>query len=163
MSSVTCSAKSIHQHSVLIPPTKEEEWELVPCGSDVEIPAKRGRVVMRDKDLLVVIGNEIRMTTVSGGDEWQTKEGRVGGYKVGQSLAFGFTSKAILTVRMQILRSPYLRFQIETLCPSPSGKLLAVVGQKQLVIIVLPKSSGQASGEVSCASVTFLDNASTQS
>lgn len=40
-------------------------------------------MVMKGDDLLVAVGKELRITTISGGDSWEVRDGVVGSYKVG--------------------------------------------------------------------------------
>lgn len=53
---------------------------------------------------------------------------------------------------MQTLKSPHLTFAIHQLILNPTGRLLAVVGHHQLVVLVLPRAGFASSvgGEVAC-------------
>ena len=47
---------------------------------------KTSRVVMRDKDLLVATGKELRMMTMSAVEGWEVSGDSVGRYKVGLNI-----------------------------------------------------------------------------
>ncbi|WWC95514.1 hypothetical protein V866_002379 [Kwoniella sp. B9012] len=133
----------LRSHSIFIPPsssstsTSQDDWELVDKPTDDLVGQKYGRMVMRDKDLLVAMGKEIRMMSLAGSGEggWEVKEGKVGSYKT--------------------LKSQNLNFTIHHLIPNPNGRLLAVVGHHQVVVLVLPKSSysSSSSAEVDCRAI----------
>ncbi|OCF77935.1 hypothetical protein I204_01939 [Kwoniella mangroviensis CBS 8886] len=135
----------LRSHSIFIPPSssststsQDGDWELVDKPTDDLVGQKYGRMVMRDKDLLVAMGKEIRMMSLAAGGEggWEVKEGKVGHYKT--------------------LNSQNLNFTIHHLIPNPNGRLLAVVGHHQVVVLVLPKSSysSSSSAEVDCRTIT---------
>lgn len=61
---------------------------------------------MRDKDLLVAVGKDVRMTSLGGGEGWDVKDGVVGSYKVGGTESYRdclrrhrFSSQLISTSR----------------------------------------------------------------
>jgi nucleoporin NUP82 len=154
-SPVAFSLAALHTHSIFLPATAQpdDDWELVDRPGEPSVPARRSRLAIRDKDLVVAMGKELRMTYLSG-EPWEVQEGRVGGYKVGRgrSEQLIYCTSRIADSREQTLTSSHLSFPIQAIVPSPSGKLLAVVGSHQIVIIVLPKSTivGSASGELPC-------------
>nr|XP_019043367.1 hypothetical protein I302_07943 [Kwoniella bestiolae CBS 10118]OCF22297.1 hypothetical protein I302_07943 [Kwoniella bestiolae CBS 10118] len=132
----------LRSHSIFIPPSsststsQDGEWELVDRPTDDLVGQKYGRMVMRDKDLLVGMGKEVRMMSLAGGEGgWEVKDGKVGSYKS--------------------LKSPSLNFTVHHLIPNPNGRLLAVVGHNQIVVLVLPKStySNSSSGQVDCRAI----------
>ncbi|WWD04287.1 hypothetical protein V865_002356 [Kwoniella europaea PYCC6329] len=134
----------LRSHSIFIPPSssststsQDGDWELVDKPTDDLVGQKYGRMVMRDKDLLVAMGKEIRMMSLAGGGEggWEVKDGKAGSYKT--------------------LKSQNLNFPIHHLIPNPNGRLLAVVGHHQVVVLVLPKSSysSSSSAEVDCRAI----------
>ncbi|ODO09974.1 hypothetical protein I350_02198 [Cryptococcus amylolentus CBS 6273] len=130
------SLSAISSHSIFVPPpsssTLDDEWELLdrPSADDEPLGQKNGRVAIRDKDLIVAVGKEVRMMGLGlteGG--WKVEDGLVGSYKT--------------------LQSPHLSFPIHHIIVNTTGKLLAVVGHHQLVVVVLPKSkSGSGPVEV---------------
>lgn len=151
-SPVPFSLAALHTHSIFLPATAqpEDDWELVDRPGEPSVPARKSRLAIRDKDLIVAMGKELRMTHLSG-EPWEVQEGRVGGYKV----SWGRSDELISRVAdpcEQSLTSPHLSFPIQAIVPSPSGKLLAVVGSHQIVVLALPKSTvvGSTSGELPC-------------
>ncbi|BEJ14075.1 hypothetical protein CspHIS471_0312490 [Cutaneotrichosporon sp. HIS471] len=131
------SLDALHSNAIFVPPasTSDDGWELVgPQPSLDGLPApKNARLAIRDRDLIVAFGKEIRMTSLSG-DGWEVHGTSVGGYKT--------------------LKSPHLTFTIHQLVLNPTGRLLAVVGHHQLVVLVLPRAGFASSvgGEVACRS-----------
>ncbi|GLB33650.1 putative nuclear pore component [Lyophyllum shimeji] len=82
-------------------------------------PAPSGRrqvMVLKDADLIVAAGREIRMTSL-------------GDAKLSRS-----TRKTYKT-----LHTPNIQFEIHQISLNPSGKLLAVAGAFQVAVIVLPR------------------------
>lgn len=45
-------------------PVLEQEWEVVGRPNDLDIKPKQNRLVVRDKDLIVASGNEVRITSL---------------------------------------------------------------------------------------------------
>ena len=77
----TLPAHSIFEHAE----KKPEEWELVDSPNDELVGTKTSRMIMRDKDLLVASGSEVRMCSL-GGESWDVIDGTVGLYKVSTGL-----------------------------------------------------------------------------
>lgn len=78
------SLDTLRSHAIFIPPStgsSEDEWEIVDAPRDGLPAPKNARLAMRDKDLLVAFGREIRMTSLAG-EGWEVHDGMVGGYKV---------------------------------------------------------------------------------
>ncbi|KAL7421188.1 hypothetical protein Q5752_004073 [Cryptotrichosporon argae] len=119
------SLSLLSKHAILLPPEQahEDEWELVDAPPAGTAPS---RLAMRDKDLLVAWGREIRMATFESG--WDVNGGVVGSY-----------------------RSPHLSFDVRQLVVNPTGRLLAVVGTHQVAVVVIPPTS-TSSGETSVKS-----------
>ncbi|WVR08211.1 hypothetical protein IAU60_005258 [Kwoniella sp. DSM 27419] len=126
------SLENLGSHSIFIPaPTshaQEEGWEVVDqptvAGNDELVGQKYGRIAVRDKDLIVAVGKEVRMMSLgraSDEGEWKVQDGKVGTY--------------------QTLQSPHLSFPVQQVVLNTTGRLLAVVGHHQIVVLVLPKSS----------------------
>ncbi|KAK4686952.1 nucleoporin NUP82, partial [Tremellales sp. Uapishka_1] len=142
----------LHSHSIFNPSSSPpststlDDWEFLEKPSENVVPQKHGRIVMRDKDLIVAVGHEIRMTSLSSGEGWEVRDGRIGNYKVGSGLALyiGMVSK-LTGRREQTLKSPHLTFTIHQLVLNPTKRLLAVVGETQLVVVVLPKTGFSSS------------------
>ncbi|KAK8849523.1 hypothetical protein IAR55_004857 [Kwoniella newhampshirensis] len=137
------SLSTLRSHSIFIPPvsassstpSNDEEWELVDRPSDPAIGKRTSRMAMRDKELLVAMDKEVRIMTLSSSEGWEVKDGCVGSYKT--------------------LKSPNLTFTIHHIIPNSTGRLLAVVGHHQIVVLVLPKSSyfGTTGGDLECRSI----------
>lgn len=79
------SLDALRSHAIFVPPasTSDDGWELVgPQPSLDGLPApKNARLAVRDRDLIVAFGKEIRMTSLAGGG-WEVHGTSVGGYKV---------------------------------------------------------------------------------
>ncbi|WVF68598.1 hypothetical protein IAT40_003367 [Kwoniella sp. CBS 6097] len=140
------SLNTLRSHSIFLPSSVfsssstaaavDAEWELVDKPTDDLVGQKMSRMVMRDKDLIVAMGREVRMMSLGSGErEWEVKDGRVGTYRTLQASA--------------------LNFAIQHVIPNPTGRLLAVVGHHQVVVLVLPKNSYSSpqSGEVECRAI----------
>ncbi|KZT12830.1 uncharacterized protein LAESUDRAFT_668845 [Laetiporus sulphureus 93-53] len=83
-------------------------------------PAPSGRrqvMIIKDSELIVAVGHEIRMTTLS--------ESRFGGSARNS---------------YKILHTPNLEFDIHEIALSPHGKLLVVAGAFQVAVVVLPRA-----------------------
>ncbi|TXT13342.1 hypothetical protein VHUM_00709 [Vanrija humicola] len=124
-STLPFSLEALRSHAIFVPPASsstDDGWEVVdkPSGSADGLPAPRNaRIAVRDKDLIVAFGKEIRMTALAG-EGWEVNAGSVGTYKA--------------------LKSPHLTFTIHQIIVNPTGRLLAVVGHHQLVVLVLPRA-----------------------
>ncbi|KAJ7904339.1 hypothetical protein B0H14DRAFT_3079228 [Mycena olivaceomarginata] len=77
--------------------------------------ARRQVMVLKDADLVVAAGSEIRITSLGAARPTGAK-----GYKT--------------------LHTPNLQFEIHQIALNPSGKLLAVAGASQVGVVVLPRS-----------------------
>ncbi|KAL1408218.1 hypothetical protein Q8F55_005024 [Vanrija albida] len=138
-STLPFSLEALRSHAIFVPPAStstDDGWELVdtPDLSAEGLPAPRNaRIAVRDKDLIVAFGKEVRMTSLAG-EGWEVNSGSVGAYKT--------------------LKSPHLTFAIHQVVVNPTGRLLAVVGHHQLVIIVLPRAgfASASGGEVAVRS-----------
>lgn len=87
--SLPFSLEALSSHAIFVPPASsstDDGWEVVEplpsVASDEGLPgAKNDHIAIRDKDLLVAFGREIRMTNLAG-EGWEVHAGAVGGYKV---------------------------------------------------------------------------------
>ncbi|KAF5387691.1 hypothetical protein D9615_000250 [Tricholomella constricta] len=87
-------------------------------GEDGPTPSGRRQVmVLKDADLIVAAGREIRMTSL-------------GDAKLSRSIRQTFKT----------LHTPNIQFEIHQISLNPSGKLLAVAGAIQVAVIVLPRA-----------------------
>ncbi|KAF8211309.1 hypothetical protein K438DRAFT_1807092 [Mycena galopus ATCC 62051] len=77
--------------------------------------ARRQVMILKDADLVVAAGSEIRITSLGAARPTGAK-----GYKT--------------------LHTPNLQFEIHQISLNPSGKLLAVAGASQVGVVVLPRS-----------------------
>lgn len=84
MSVIPISLSTLHSHSIFSIPQAEDDWELVSSPTEDDVGLKSARMAIRDKDLFLAVGKEIRTTTLLG--ELEVKEGVVGTYKVTQNL-----------------------------------------------------------------------------
>jgi nucleoporin NUP82 len=91
-----------------------QQFEL---SNDSPLPAGRRQVmVLKDADLIVAVGKELRMTSL--GD---AKLGR------GKSKSY------------KVLHTPNIQFDISQVSLNPTRKLLAVAGTSQVAVVVLPR------------------------
>ncbi|RDB22839.1 Nucleoporin nup82 [Hypsizygus marmoreus] len=91
--------------------------QLDPADDGPTPSGRRQVMVLKDADLIVAAGREIRMTSL-------------GDAKLGRS-----TRQTYKT-----LHTPNIQFEIHQVSLNPSGKLLAVAGAFQVAVIVLPRS-----------------------
>ncbi|WVQ84377.1 hypothetical protein IAT38_006529 [Cryptococcus sp. DSM 104549] len=130
---VPFSLTALRSHSIFVPPSScgpsspgsassSEEWEVLDKPAvDPLVGQKNTRMITRDKDVIVAVGKEVRMMTIGNGENWKVEDGYVGSYKS--------------------LKSAHLTFTIHHLVLSSTGRLLAVVGHHQVVVLVLPKAT----------------------
>ncbi|KAF8165176.1 hypothetical protein B0H34DRAFT_648691 [Crassisporium funariophilum] len=78
---------------------------------------RRQTMILKDADLIVAAGKEIRMSSL-------------GDVKLSQSVRKSYKT----------MRTPNLQFEIHHISLNPSGKLLAVAGAFQVAVIVLPRA-----------------------
>lgn len=105
--------------------------------NDNKAPSGRRQImVLKNEDLIVASGNELRMTSL--GDSKLGRSTRKS-YKVRQ---FSILSSSFvnLTELCQVLHTPNLQFQIHQLALNPNGKLLAIAGATQVAVVVLPRA-----------------------
>jgi nucleoporin NUP82 len=80
--SVPFSLSTLRNHSIFsASPDAEDDWELVDRPGEASVTPKKNRMAMREKDLIVAMGKEVRMTCLSG-EPWVVEGDRVGSYKV---------------------------------------------------------------------------------
>lgn len=81
MSSVPVSLATLPAHSIFVPgDKKQDDWELVDSPSDSLVGTKVGRMVMRDKDLIVANGSELRMCSLAQ-ESWSVETDSVGSFQ----------------------------------------------------------------------------------
>ncbi|EIN10572.1 hypothetical protein PUNSTDRAFT_100184 [Punctularia strigosozonata HHB-11173 SS5] len=85
---------------------------------DESTPIGRRQVMLiRDNDLIVASGSELRITSLG---DLKLEQGTSKGYKT--------------------LHAPNIEFEIQQLSLNPNGKLLAVAGARQVAVVVLPRA-----------------------
>ncbi|WVN89902.1 uncharacterized protein L203_105132 [Cryptococcus depauperatus CBS 7841] len=126
--SIPFSLHSLASHSIFVPSPSSsykpaDEWELLEQPSVDDVPGqKNSKMVLREKDLIVAMGKEIRMMSLNAAEgSWKIENNLLGSYKT--------------------LLSSHLTFPIHQLALNPTGRLLGVAGRHQLVVLVLPKPS----------------------
>ena len=88
MPSVPINLSTLPAHSIFSPGAgkeKQDDWELVDAPNDDLVGTKSSRMLLRDKDLIVASGSEVRMCGLAG-DAWKVDGDSVGSYKVGNSV-----------------------------------------------------------------------------
>nr|GAT54001.1 predicted protein [Mycena chlorophos] len=104
-------AALLASHPIFTPPLNFAHHELSATTSTTA-PGRRQLMILKDADLVVAVGDELRMASLA---------------------ATG--AKAFKT-----LHTPNLQFDIRQIALNPSGKLLAVAGDCQVGVVVLPRS-----------------------
>jgi nucleoporin NUP82 len=140
MPSVPINLTTLPAHSIFTSSSdgkKQEEWELVDKPTDDLVGIKSNRMIMRDKELIVASGSEIRVCSLSG-DSLTVDGDAVGAYKT--------------------LRAECLNFHVESLVLNPTERLLAVVGRKQVAVLALPtlRLGDDTTGKIDCRYVCFV-------
>lgn len=82
MPALPFSLEALSSHAIFVPPASsstDESWDFV--DMEQPMPFQSARMAMREKDLLVAFGKEVRMTSLAG-EGWEVHAGTVGGYKV---------------------------------------------------------------------------------
>jgi hypothetical protein len=85
MPSVPINLATLPAHSIFSSGTgkeKQDDWELVDSPNGDLVGTKSSRMILRDKDLIIASGAEIRMCSLAG-DAWTVNGDVVGSYKVG--------------------------------------------------------------------------------
>jgi nucleoporin NUP82 len=95
---------------------------------------RRQTMILKDADLVVAVGKEIRMTSLG---ESRLKQSTKKSYKV---LCFVPMQWTQTYHSEQVLHTPNIDFEIHQLALNPSAKLLAVAGAFQVAVVVLPRS-----------------------
>jgi nucleoporin NUP82 len=109
-----------------------QQFEL---SNDSPLPAGRRQVmVLKDADLIVAVGKELRMTSL--GDA-KLGRGKSKSYKVPIGYCVAMSSNANLL--LQVLHTPNIQFDISQVSLNPTRKLLAVAGTSQVAVVVLPR------------------------
>jgi nucleoporin NUP82 len=89
MSTAPPSLHSLASHCIFAPPAslatkdgQDDDWQIVAAPMEEVLGGQQlSKVVLRDKDVIVAHGKEIRVTSLVG-DSWEVNSGRVGNYKV---------------------------------------------------------------------------------
>ncbi|GAA93628.1 uncharacterized protein L969DRAFT_91293 [Mixia osmundae IAM 14324] len=96
--------------------------------------------IIRDSELLVAVGNQLRLTSLS---------------EIKSHASSSRPPSPCKRSSYKTLTSDLLTFEIDVLVPSPNGRLLAVVGESQLVVLVLPRLgwASRVSADIPCRAV----------
>jgi len=94
---------------------------------------RRQTMVLKDADLIVAVGTELRVTSL--GDA-KLGRGKLKSYKVPVTV---MSFRATPDLPLQVLHTPNIQFDISQLALSPTRKLLAVAGTFQVAVVVLPR------------------------
>ena len=97
-------------------------------------PGRRQVMVLKDADLIVAIGKELRVTSL--GDA-KLGKGKSKSYKVPITYCMILSSNVDLL--LQVLHTPNIQFDITQLSLNPTRKLLVVAGTFQVAVVVLPR------------------------
>jgi nucleoporin NUP82 len=99
------------------------------------LPSGRRQVmVLKDTDLIVAVGKELRVTSLGDAKLGKAKSKS---YKVPISYCMAISSNASLL--LQVLHTPNIQFDISYLSLNPTRKLLVVAGTSQVAVVVLPR------------------------
>ncbi|KAI8098102.1 uncharacterized protein B0P05DRAFT_523460 [Gilbertella persicaria] len=91
-------------------------------------------ITLRDNDLLVAIGSEIRaLNLTSFKDAWIEASEQACSHNT------ALLDSWMNAVPYKVLNTPEIDFVIESITPNKNGRLLAVTGQSSLVIVCLPR------------------------
>jgi len=130
MSESSSYLSKLAEHAIFALPTSSP-----PSSTPAPVPALDGprkRVVVRGSDLILAVGNEIRLCSLSDAKARCDSSPD----QVGAELELGL---------YKLIKTTTVQFDIHQLILNPSGKLLAVVGQSEVVVVMLPRK-GWASG-----------------
>ena len=97
------------------------------------LPGRRQVMVLKDADLIVAIGKELRVTSL--GDA-KLGKGKSKSYKVLITYCMILSNVDLL---LQVLHTPNIQFDITQLSLNPTRKLLVVAGAFQVAVVVLPR------------------------
>jgi len=84
MPSVPTNLATLPAHSIFSSGNgkdKQDDWEFVDGPNTDLVGTKSSRMILRDKDLIIASGAEVRMCSLAG-DAWKVDGGAVGSYKV---------------------------------------------------------------------------------
>ena len=107
---------------------------LEPHNDSPSPSGRRQTMVLKEADLIVAVGKEVRMTSL--GDA-KLGRGKSKSYKA-RPIPYG-AFRPILTWLLQLLHTPNIQFDISQLSLNPTRKLLAVAGTFQVAVVVLPR------------------------
>ena len=94
---------------------------------------RRQTMVLKDADLIVAVGKEIRMTSLG---DVKLGRGKSKSYKVRVAVK---SFRATPDLLLQVLHTPNIQFDVSQLALNPTRKLLAVAGTFQVAVVVLPR------------------------
>ncbi len=94
---------------------------------------RRQAMVLKDADLIVAVGKEIRATSLG---DVKLSRAASKSYKVRCAI---MPLRSFSDLLFKVLHTPNIQFDISHLSLNPTGKLLAVAGTFQVAVIVLPR------------------------
>jgi len=123
MTQSTSYLSTLPQHAIFGLPTDPSS------SQPTTLPALSGprkRLLLRGSDLILAVGNEIRIASLSDAKaRFDSSSDQLGDdYDIGH---------------YKTLKSTTLNFEIHQLVLNPTGKLLAVVGKNEVAVVVLPR------------------------
>lgn len=109
---------------------------LDPEGDEAILSGRRQVMVIKDSDMIVAAGTEIRIASL--GD---AKLHRSAGHshKVCMLLQVKLLYAWVITDMSKVLHTPNVTFEIHSMALNPNAKLLAVAGAFQVAVVVLPR------------------------
>jgi hypothetical protein len=90
MPSVPINLTTLSAHSIFSSGSgkeKQDDWELVDAPDDDLVGTKSSRMILRDKDLIIASGSQVRMCSLAG-EGWKVDGDVEGSYKVCSTLTF---------------------------------------------------------------------------
>ena len=126
MSASTSYLSTLPQHAIFGLPTEPSSASSSQPPPLPALSGPRKRLLLRGSDLVLAVGHEIRIASVSDAKaRFDSSSDNLGDdYDIGH---------------YKTLKSTALSFEIHQLVLNPTGKLLAVVGKNEVAVIVLPR------------------------
>ncbi|CAE7085971.1 unnamed protein product [Rhizoctonia solani] len=123
------STLQLEDLSITVPPRSDNDSDI-----DEDSPVQRSNIMcIRGPDLFIAVGRQIRMLPLKTAKE----------------------AEAVEEVAYKTLSTPNVTFEIKNMVVNPTGKLLAVVGGRQVAVVVLPRPgiTKTSSTRLECSSI----------
>ncbi|KAJ1308726.1 hypothetical protein OPQ81_004417 [Rhizoctonia solani] len=123
------STMQLEDLSIAIAPRSDDDSDI-----DEDSPAQRSNIMcIRGPDLFIAVGRQIRMLQLKAVKEAESED----------------------EVPYKTLSTPNVTFEIKHMVVNPTGKLLAVVGGRQVAVVVLPRPgiTKTLSTRIECSSI----------